>query len=113
MSDIREGYYNLQVDKFKDRLKKIRAIIVIYNNVINANPTLSNLIGKHLATYNQISEFGNIIIKSQNDIDYYARIIGDFEAALKSGYEIINMIYPHINNILTVNKLLDLFKNSS
>ena len=110
MSDIREGYYRLQVEKFKAKMENIRAIIQVYNDIIGANPTLVNLIGGYMSTYQEIGKLHDIIIKSQDDIDYYVKLMTDFERALKAGYQIIYLINPHIKNILQYKKLADMFQ---
>lgn len=110
MSDIREGYYRLQIEKFKTRMENIRSIIKVYNDIIGANPTLASYFEKYMSVYSEISKFQDIIIKSQEDIDYYVRLITEFENALKAGYQIIYLINPHIKNILQYKKLADIFQ---
>lgn len=110
--DIREGYYRLQTEKFKARLQNIRAIITVYNELTNKNPVLFAMLGQYLSTYNEIGQFYNIIIKSQDDIDYYVKLINDFENALKAGYQAISIIDPHIQTVLKSKKLVDLFQTT-
>lgn len=109
MSDIREGYYRLQVEKFKTKMENISAIVKVYHDIVGANPVLIGYLGKYMSVYDEISKFHNIIIKSQDDIDYYVKLITEFENTLKLGYQIIYVINPNIKSILQYKKLLDVF----
>lgn len=96
----RSIYYSIQAGRLTERLTMVRNmtdIIVGYYPILVPLLKLHPSLEQYLQVLTKIKEIRDITIKSQDELDYYVRLLTNVESSINSILDITNRIYPHIN----------------